>query len=116
MPDGRGGPAFLMVRNFSVIKAYNNADKYALAVGLLADEIAGGNGLVQDWQRPFTKLTFEQRQELQKRLSEHGYYEGKFDGKIGEGSKAAIMAYQAKVGLTQDGYPSMEVLKWLRKQ
>ncbi|MDX8477680.1 lytic murein transglycosylase [Mesorhizobium sp. VK24D] len=116
VPDGRGGPAFLMIRNFSVIKAYNNADKYALAVGLLADEIGGGTGLVQDWQRPFTKLTFEERQELQKRLSEHGYYDGKFDGKIGDGSKAAIMAYQAKVGLTQDGYPSMEVLKWLRKQ
>ncbi|UCI09156.1 lytic murein transglycosylase [Mesorhizobium sp. B1-1-8] len=116
VPDGRGGPAFLMIRNFSVIKAYNNADKYALAVGLLADEIAGGSGLVQDWQRPFTKLTFEERQELQKRLSEHGYYDGKFDGKIGDGSKSAIMAYQAKVGLTQDGYPSMEVLKWLRKK
>ncbi|MBZ9762301.1 lytic murein transglycosylase [Mesorhizobium sp. CA8] len=116
VPDGRGGPAFLMIRNFSVIKAYNNADKYALAVGLLADEIAGGPGLVQDWQRPFTKLSFEERQELQKRLSEHGYYDGKFDGKIGDGSKAAIMAYQAKVGLTQDGYPSLEVLKWLRKQ
>jgi len=116
VPDGRGGPAFLMIRNFSVIKAYNNADKYALAVGLLADEIAGGTGLVQDWQRPFTKLSFEERQELQKRLSDHGYYDGKFDGKIGDGSKAAIMAYQAKVGLNQDGYPSLEVLKWLRKQ
>ncbi|WP_292291385.1 lytic murein transglycosylase, partial [Mesorhizobium sp.] len=43
VPDGRGGPAFLMIKNFSVIKAYNNADKYALAVGLLADEIAGGS-------------------------------------------------------------------------
>ncbi len=116
VPDGRGGPAFLMIRNFSVIKAYNNADKYALAVGLLADEIAGSNGLVQDWKRPFTKLTFEERQELQKRLSQHGLYDGKFDGKIGDGSKTAIMAYQAKVGLAQDGYPSLEVLKWLRKQ
>ncbi|TPL12521.1 lytic murein transglycosylase [Mesorhizobium sp. B2-4-14] len=116
VPDGRGGPAFLMIRNFSVIKAYNNADKYALAVGLLADEIAGGSGLVQDWKRPFTKLTFEERQELQKRLSQHGLYDGKFDGKIGDGSKTAIMAYQAKVGLTQDGYPSMEVLKWLRQK
>ncbi|TJX40614.1 MAG: lytic murein transglycosylase, partial [Mesorhizobium sp.] len=116
VPDGRGGPAFLMIRNFSVIKAYNNADKYALAVGLLADEIAGGNGLVQDWQRPFTKLSFEERQELQKRLSQHGLYDGKFDGKIGDGSKTAIMAYQAKVGLTQDGYPSLEVLKWLRQK
>jgi membrane-bound lytic murein transglycosylase B len=116
VPDGRGGPAFLMINNFSVIKRYNNADKYAIAVGLLADEIAGYGGLVQDWKRPFTKLTFEERQELQQRLSEHGYYDGKFDGKIGEGSKAAILAYQAKVGLTQDGHPSMEVLKWLRKK
>ncbi len=116
VPDGRGGPAFLMINNFSVIKRYNNADKYAIAVGLLADEIAGYGGLVRDWQRPFTKLTFEERQELQQRLSEHGYYDGKFDGKIGEGSKAAILAYQARVGLAQDGHPSMEVLKWLRKR
>lgn len=116
VPDGRGGPAFLMIKNFSVIKRYNNADKYAIAVGLLADEIAGYGGLVQDWERPFTKLTFEQRQELQQRLSEHGYYDGKFDGKIGKGSRDAILAYQAKAGLTQDGHPSMEVLKWLRKK
>lgn len=116
VPDSRGGPAFLMIKNFSVIKRYNNADKYAIAVGLLADEIAGYGGLVQDWQRPFTKLSFEERQELQQRLSEHGYYDGKLDGKIGEGSKAAIMAYQAKLGMTQDGNPSMEVLKWLRKK
>ncbi|MER9305265.1 lytic murein transglycosylase [Mesorhizobium sp. M0293] len=116
VPDGRSGPAFLMIKNFSVIKAYNNADKYALAVGLLADEIAGSSGLVQDWKRPFTKLTFEERQELQKRLSQHGLYDGKFDGKIGDGSKSAIMAFQASAGLAQDGYPSMEVLKWLRQK
>ncbi|MER8373386.1 lytic murein transglycosylase [Mesorhizobium sp. M1396] len=116
VPDGRSGPAFLMIKNFSVIKAYNNADKYALAVGLLADEIAGSSGLVQDWKRPFTKLTFEERQELQKRLSQHGLYDGKFDGKIGDGSKSAIMAFQASAGLAQDGYPSMEVLKWLRRK
>lgn len=115
LPGGSGGPAFLMITNFSVIKRYNNADKYALAVGLLADEIAGYGGLVQDWKRPFTKLSFEERQELQKRLSEHGFYDGKFDGKIGDGSKTAIMAFQAKAGLTQDGYPSKEVLKWLRQ-
>ena len=116
LPDGRGGPTFLATKNFFVIKRYNNADKYAFAVGLLADQIAGYGQLVQDWSRPFTKLSFEQRLELQKRLSQHGLYDGKFDGKIGGGSKAAIMAYQAKVGLTQDGYPSLEVLKWLRKQ
>lgn len=114
VPDGRAGPAFLATKNFFVLKAYNNADKYALAVGLLADEIAGYGGLVRDWNRPFTKLSFVEKQELQKRLSAYGYYDGKFDGKIGDGSRKAIKAFQAQAGLTQDGHPSMEVLSRLR--
>ena len=36
---GPKGPAFLMLKNFFVLKSYNNADKYALAVGLLADRM-----------------------------------------------------------------------------
>lgn len=115
-PDGRNGPAFLATKNFFVLKNYNNADKYALAVGLLADEIAGYGGLVRDWSRPFTKLSFEQKQELQQRLSAHGYYDGKFDGKIGEGSRKAIRAFQAQAGMSQDGHPSLEVLSTLRRQ
>lgn len=115
LPDGRGGPAFLVTKNFRVIKAYNNADKYAFAVGLLADQIAGYGPLVGDWNRPFTKLSFEGKQELQERLSTLGYYDGKVDGRIGEGSKKAIRAFQARAGLAQDGYPSLEVLDWLRK-
>ena len=116
VPDGRAGPAFLATRNFFVLKNYNNADKYALAVGLLADEIAGYGGLVRDWDRPFTKLSFDQKVELQKRLTTLGYYDGKFDGKIGDGSRSAIKAFQAQAGLTQDGHPSMEVLSRLRSR
>ena len=41
LPAGPNGPAFLMTKNFYVLKAYNNADKYALAVGHLADRIGG---------------------------------------------------------------------------
>ncbi len=73
-------------------------------------------GLVADWNRPFTKLSFDEKQELQERLTELGYYDGKVDGRIGEGSKAAIRAFQSQVGLTQDGHPSMEVLKVLRQR
>jgi membrane-bound lytic murein transglycosylase B len=116
MPDGRGGPAFLMTRNFFVLKRYNNADKYALAVGLLADQIAGYGQLARDWKRPFTKLSFSEKQELQKRLSAHGYYDGKADGKIGEGSRSAIKAFQAQAGMATDGHPSMEVLQTLRQR
>jgi membrane-bound lytic murein transglycosylase B len=114
--DGREGPAFLMTKNFFVLKRYNNADKYALAVGLLADEIAGYGGLVQDWDRPFTRLSFTETQELQKRLSAHGYYDGKIDGKIGSGSRSAIMAMQDALGMPQNGHPSKELLMRLRGQ
>ncbi len=114
--DGREGPAFLMIRNFNVLKRYNNSDRYALAVGLLADEIAGYGGLVQDWNRPFTRLSFAETQELQKRLSAHGYYDGEIDGKIGTGSRAAIKALQQRLGLSQDGHPSRELLLKLRGQ
>ncbi len=115
VPDGREGPAFLMTRNFFVLKAYNNADKYALAVGLLADQIAGHGQLVRDWNRPFTRLSSKETEELQKRLTALGYYDGAIDGKIGEGSRSAIRAFQGQAGLTQDGHPSKEVLTTLRR-
>ena len=35
MPDGDGGQAFLIYRNFKVIRRYNASDYYALAVGAL---------------------------------------------------------------------------------
>jgi len=114
--DGREGPAFVMTRNFFVLKRYNNSDRYAAAVGLLADQIAGYGGLVRDWNRPFTRLTSTETEELQKRLNALGYYEGNVDGKIGPGSRAAIRAFQAQSGLTQDGHPSKEVLTHLRRR
>ncbi|HEY8290603.1 MAG TPA: lytic murein transglycosylase [Acetobacteraceae bacterium] len=40
-PDGPGGEAFLVFRNFSAIRRYNPSDFYALAVGLLGDRVAG---------------------------------------------------------------------------
>jgi membrane-bound lytic murein transglycosylase B len=116
VPDGRTGPAFLMTRNFYVLKNYNNADKYALGVGLLADQIGGSSGLRQDWNRPFTPITMKEREELQNHLRELGYYDGKVDGKIGDGSRNAIQAFQKQMGLDPDGHPSKEVLTVIRKK
>lgn len=39
LPDGAGGDAFLVFRNFQAIRRYNPSDFYALAVGLLGDAI-----------------------------------------------------------------------------
>ncbi|WP_102961187.1 lytic murein transglycosylase [Mangrovicella endophytica] len=114
-PSGSNGPAFLMTKNFFVIKAYNNADKYALAVGHLADRIGGYGPLAQDWPRGYTPLSMDERYELQQRLTHHGLYDGKIDGKIGSSSKTAIMAYQERAGIERDGNASKALLDFLRK-
>ena len=48
----------------------------------------------------------EERYEVQQRLTHHGLYDGKIDGKIGEGSKIAIMSYQKRAGVDADGNAS----------
>jgi membrane-bound lytic murein transglycosylase B len=116
MPAGPNGPAFLMLKNFYVIKRYNNADKYALAVGHLADRIAGGGDFAQGWPRGYTPLSMPERYEVQQRLTQHGLYDGKIDGKIGESSKTAITAYQRRSGVEEDGNASKALLDLLRRQ
>ena len=114
MPAGANGPGFLMLRNFFVIKKYNNSDLYALAVGLLADEIAGHGGMKQRWPRPQDSLELTEKFEIQERLKRLGYYDGAIDGNLGSGSQAAIRAFQTRKGLKVDGRPSQPLLRALR--
>lgn len=114
LPAGPNGPAFLMSKNFFVIKRYNAADSYALAVGLLADEIAGYGGMRQSWPRPDGTLDVKEKFELQERMSALGYYKGEIDGNFGSGSKAAIEAIQSRLGHEVDGEPSRQLLNALR--
>mgnify|MGYP001627832186 CR=1 FL=1 len=114
MPAGANGPAFLMTRNFFIIKRYNASDLYALAVGVLADEIAGWGGVDQRWPRPPGTLDIKEKFELQTRLKALGYYQGEIDGNFGSGSRAAIEAFQGRLGLTRDGNPSQKVLQAIR--
>ena len=45
----------------------------------------------------------EQVKTLQKRLKDLGYYSGNIDGRFGEGTQAAVMAFQLRNNLTVDG-------------
>lgn len=113
-PAGKSGPAFLMLKNFYVLKRYNNSDKYALAVGHLADQIAGYGDFVQPVPRPFRRLSQDERIELQTRLARLGYYKSDIDGKIGSGTRSAIRKYQIRKGLNPTGYGSPKLLAHLR--
>ena len=115
-PSGTSGPAFLMLRNFYVIKSYNNADKYALAVGHLSDRLSGGGEFIRAIPRPFEKLNLLQRLELQRRLRRHGFYDGKIDGKIGPQTRDAITKAQKKLGLSPTGHASKNILKRLKSK
>ncbi|MBB3464036.1 lytic murein transglycosylase [Rhizobium sp. BK377] len=115
MPAGSDGPGFLMTANFFTIKNYNASDSYALAVGLLADQIAGFGGMQQRWPRPEGSLDITEKFELQTRLKTLGYYSGDVDGNFGSGSKAAIAAVQERIGMQPDGEPSLSLLHALRR-
>jgi len=114
LPAGAQGPAFLVFRNFDVIKRYNAATSYAMGVGHLADRIAGGSAFVGTWPRGDRALSREGRKELQARLTARGFDTGGVDGRLGPKSLAALRAYQKSVGLPQDGYAHGALLEGLR--
>ena len=115
MLAGPEGPAFLMLKNFFVLKRYNNADAYALAVGLLGDRLAGGNGMLQSWPRPAGSLNISEKFEIQERLKKRGYYSGKVDGYLGNESRKAVRRFQKGAGLKEDGLPNLALLEKLRE-
>lgn len=45
IPDGPGGPAYLVYDNFRVLLAWNRSSAFAVAVGTLADRFAAGEGV-----------------------------------------------------------------------
>ncbi len=116
LPAGAAGPAWLAYPNFFVIKRYNNATSYALAVALLAGEIDGRPGVSQGlgWPRGDRPLSRDEQIELQERLTAAGYDTGGIDGILGPNTRAAVRAYQAAEGLSPDGYVNAALLERLR--
>lgn len=113
LPAGARGPAFLVTRNFRAILRYNQSVAYALAVGHLADRIAGAPALASPWPG-FRPLARSECKELQRLLEARGLEVGEVDGIIGNQTKAAIRATQRELDLAEDGYPSPALLDRLR--
>lgn len=113
-PAGSNGPTFMLTDNFRVIKRYNNADSYALAVGHLADRIRGGGDFATEWPNHDRPLDEPGRLELQALLARRGFAVGEPDGKIGPATREAIMSYQQTKGLAPDGYAGVALLRHLR--
>ncbi|MGY6411251.1 MAG: lytic murein transglycosylase [Alkalilacustris sp.] len=108
-----GGPRFATTHNFQVIKRYNNSDAYAIAVGHLADRIAGAGPLRSSFPPDAQGMTRADRVALQERLTARGFDTGGTSGVIGRNTEAAIRAYEASQGLPVTGTPSRALLQRL---
>lgn len=115
LPAGARGPAFLVGANFRAILRYNNATSYALAVGLLAQGLAGGPGVQAPWPRELPALSRAQLLALQTALNERGFASGTPDGVMGPATREGIRRYQRSLGLPADGYPTLDLLERLRQ-
>jgi lytic murein transglycosylase len=109
------GPSFLLSHNFNAVKSYNPSASYALAVVLLGDRIRGDGPLTKLFPGGERLPTLAEVQEIQRRLTEHGYNAGPQNGRIGKETTQAILAFQRKAKLEPvDGYAGIKLLARLR--
>jgi membrane-bound lytic murein transglycosylase B len=113
VPAGYQGPAFLVHNNFNVIMRWNRSEFYALAVGNLADRIAGADKLIQPPPTDAPRLRRDQVIALQEQLNDKGFNTGTPDGILGPGTRRAIGEFQHQQGMIADGFPGKEVLALL---
>ncbi|MBT8083725.1 MAG: lytic murein transglycosylase, partial [Woeseia sp.] len=114
VPSGGEGPAFLAYPNFDIIMRWNRSEFYALAVGRLADRIAGAGELTRAPADAELKLTFEDVRALQTSLNSLGYLNDEPDGLFGPNTRRALSAFQRDRDLRADGFPSEEALRVVR--
>ncbi|HWA48825.1 MAG TPA: peptidoglycan-binding protein, partial [Dongiaceae bacterium] len=114
LPAGAQGPALLLHPNFGVIRRYNNSDRYALVVALLARAYEGQPGLQHAWPTQLSSLNRDDMLQLQILLNSLGYEAGAADGLFGSGTRRAVRAFQAERGLPADGYPTPALLDAVR--
>jgi membrane-bound lytic murein transglycosylase B len=115
LPAGHTGPAFLVYQNYRSTLGWNRSHLYAIAVGHLADRIAGGGRFLSKRpvnDRPLSRVEIK---EIQSRLTALGFDPGPVDGVMGSGSRAALKAYQRSVKQPPDGYPTARLLDELRQ-
>jgi lytic murein transglycosylase len=114
LPASARGPAFIVGPNFRTILRYNNSTSYALAVGLLAQALAGDPAVQTPWPRELQALSRIQLLALQTALNTRGFDSGTPDGVVGPATRSAVRLYQRSVGLPVDGYPTLELLRHIR--
>jgi lytic murein transglycosylase len=113
-PAGPKGPAFLVFRNFDAIYSYNAAESYGLAIAHLSDRLRGAGSFATPWPTDDAGLSRAERREIQTLLTRLGHDVGDIDGMLGDKSRVAIKAEQARLGHEVNGRAGQKLLRALR--
>jgi lytic murein transglycosylase len=112
----KGGPAFLLGPNFYAVRSYNPSMNYTLSIVHLGDRIMGGEPFVQKFPGSERAPTLAEVQEIQRRLTAHGFDTGGTDGRVGNDTMLAVQNFQRKIGMQPaDGYAGVALLARLRE-
>ncbi len=115
LPAGWRGPAFILYPNFKAVMNWNRSTLYALAVGILARQIAGGPAVMQAAPDDDQPLSRNAVVDMQTRLTRLGFYNDEADGLLGPKTRSALRLFQKQVGLPADGHPTPEVVARLQQ-
>ena len=108
LPMGRKGPAFMAYPNFRVYFEWNKSFVYVTTAAYFATRLEGAPPY--DPGNPEPGLSGDQMKSLQKKLAARGYDVGKIDGILGEKTREAVQAEQARLGLPADAWPTSALL------
>jgi len=115
LPAGWRGPAFILYPNFKAVMNWNRSTLYALAVSILAQQIAGGPGVMQTPPEDDQPLSHDTVVDMQTRLARLNLYTDETDGLLGPKTRSAVRLFQKQVGLPADGHPTNAVIAKLQQ-
>lgn len=116
LPAGYRGPAFILYPNFKAVMNWNRSTLYALSVGILARQIAGGPGVMQAPPADDEPLSRDTVIDIQNRLARLGLYKDDTDGLLGPKTRSALRLFQQQTSLPADGHPSAETVRRLQSR
>ena len=115
MPAGRYGPAFLVTRNFYVLKEYNMSDLYALFVGHLGDRIRYGTPPFSRRWKKIGRMLRSDIARMQRALERLGHDVGGADGLPGFRTRRSIGLWQKRHGMRPTCFPTPRLLRRFRR-
>ena len=114
LPAGFRGPAFIIYPNFKAVMNWNRSTLYALSVGILARQIAGGPPVQQQAPADDAPISRDTVIDMQNRLARLGLYKDETDGLLGPKTRSALRLFQQQQALPADGHPTQESIRRLQ--